>query len=64
MSARTVGHAHRVLHKALQCAVEDELIIRNPVGVKKPPKVERIAICILAPEEIPVLVNAFRGNSL
>ena len=64
LSGRTVGHAHRVLHKALECAVEDELISRNPVGVKKPPKVERIAVQILAPEEIAIVLNAFRGRAL
>jgi len=29
LSARTVGHAHRVLHRALQRAVESEVLARN-----------------------------------
>jgi|SRR5215472_14662418 len=29
LSARTVGHAHRVLHRALQVAVETEVLARN-----------------------------------
>src|SRR6516162_3534859 len=29
LSARTVGHAHRVLHRALQIAVENEVLARN-----------------------------------
>src|SRR5262249_56474944 len=34
LSARTVGHAHRVLHRALQRAVEDEVLARNAASVQ------------------------------
>ena len=37
LSARTVGHAHRVLHRALQRAVENETLLRNVASVIRPP---------------------------
>ena len=39
LSARTVGHAHRVLHRALQRAVENETLPRNVASLIRPPKV-------------------------
>ena len=38
LSARTVGHAHRMLHKALEDAFKHELINRNPVALISPPQ--------------------------
>jgi hypothetical protein len=40
LSARTVGHAHRVLHKALEDACRREVIGRNPAAIVSPPKVQ------------------------
>ena len=40
LAARTVGHAHRVLHRALERAVENETLARNVASVIAPPKVE------------------------
>ena len=40
LSARTVGHAHRVLSAALTRAVENGTLARNVARVRKPPKVE------------------------
>src|SRR5580704_2102338 len=40
LSARTVGHAHRVLHRALERALRLEMITRNAATVLRPPKVE------------------------
>ena len=39
LSARTVGHAHRVLHRALQRAVENETLSRNVASLIRPPNV-------------------------
>src|SRR5919205_44166 len=36
LSARSTGHAHRVLHKALEDAVGRELLLRNPVSIMAP----------------------------
>jgi len=40
LSARTVGHAHRVLHRALERAARAEMVSRNVAHVIEPPKVE------------------------
>jgi hypothetical protein len=52
LSARTTGHAHRLLRLVLQCAVKNGTVIRNVATVHKPPKVEDEEIEILSPEEI------------
>src|SRR5580692_1389322 len=39
LSARTVGHAHRVLHRALERALRLEIIPRNVAAIIRPPKV-------------------------
>src|SRR5690348_4480052 len=39
LSARTVGHAHRVLHRGLEQALRLENIARNVAHVVRPPKV-------------------------
>ena len=38
LSARTVGHAHRVLHRALERAVETETLARNVASVISRPE--------------------------
>ena len=40
LSARTVGHAHRVLHRGLERAMRLEIIGRNVAHVIRPPTVE------------------------
>jgi hypothetical protein len=64
LSARTVGHAHRVLHRALQIAVEDEVLSRNVAGVKRPPRVEEEEIEILTTEQIDLVLNKLEGHPL
>jgi hypothetical protein len=44
LSARTVAHAHRVLHRALQKAVESEVLARNVASVISPPKVAHVTL--------------------
>ena len=48
LSARTVGHAHRVLHRALERAMRLEIIARNVAHLVRPPKVETSEVVILA----------------
>ncbi|KAB2919928.1 MAG: site-specific integrase [Hyphomicrobiaceae bacterium] len=64
LSARTVGHAHRVLHRALQRAVETEILSRNVASVIGPPKVEEREIEILNPEQIAAMMRAIVGHPL
>ena len=40
LAPRTIGHAHRVLGKALRDAVKNELIVKNVVAAESAPKVE------------------------
>jgi integrase len=64
LAARTVGHAHRVLHRALQRAVENETLARNVASVIHPPKVEEDEIEILDPEQIVTVMRKLDGHPL
>ena len=50
LSAQTVLHFHRILHRALGQAVKWQLLVRNPVDAVEPPRPER--------KEMKVLDNA------
>jgi integrase len=64
LSARTVGHAHRVLHRALQIAVESEVLARNVAGIKRPPKVEDEEIEILNAAQVDLVLHELEGHAL
>jgi integrase len=64
LSARTVGHAHRVLHRALARAAAIELVSRNVASVVKPPKVDEIEVESLKADEIDTVLNALNGHTL
>jgi integrase len=64
LAARTAGHAHRVLHRALARAVEFELISRNVASVVRPPKVETAEVEILNREQIADVLARLRGHPL
>jgi integrase len=48
LSSRTVGHAHRVLHRALARAAAIELVSRNVASFVKPPKVDQMDAVLTA----------------
>jgi len=52
LAARTVGHAHRVLHKALQQAAKVGRVSRNVASIIAPPKVEASELEILSAEQV------------
>lgn len=52
LAARTVGHAHRVLHRGLERAVALEIVSRNVARSVKPPKVAEIEIEILTADQV------------
>jgi integrase len=60
LSARTIGHVHRVLHKALVVACEWSLLLRNPAAVAKPPKVQTHEVEILTMEEAQAVLRCLR----
>jgi len=64
LSARSVGHAHRVLHRAIERAVKGEIVSRNVVHVIKPPKVEAEEIEALSGEQMAAVLVALEGHSL
>lgn len=52
LSARTVGHAHPVLHAALARAANVEVVARNVAAVVRPPKVEALEVQILTASQV------------
>jgi integrase len=64
LSARTVGHAHRVLHRLLARAVTAELVARNVASAVKPPKVEDTEIASLKADEVAAVLAALQGHPL
>ena len=64
LSARTVGHAHRVLHRALQRAVENETLSRNVASAISPPKVEAGEVEILDVHQVSVMLHKLAGHEL
>ena len=64
LSARTVGHVHRVLHKALRVAVEWGITQRNVADIARPPKVEGREIASLSEAQATDLIQKLRGRTL
>jgi hypothetical protein len=55
-SARTVSHAHRLLHRALQMALDSQLVARNVASAKSPSKVAKVEeeeVEILTKDQVP-----------
>jgi integrase len=65
VSARTVGHAHRVLSKALKEAARFDLVVKNVASVEKPPKVEREnEIQIVEEHRLREMLERLRGQPI
>jgi integrase len=64
LSARSVGHIHRVLRQALGQAVRWEMLIRNPADSVDPPKVEWSAMKTYDLGQTAVLIEALRGSRM
>ncbi len=66
LSARTIGHAHRVLSKALREAVKFDLAVRNAAGKdgQAPPKVEHEEIEIIPPEKLQPMLAKLKGRAI
>jgi len=62
LSARTVGHAHRVLHGALENATATEVVGRNVASAIHPPKVADEEVEILTAPEIADTLKKVRGT--
>ena len=64
LSARTIGHAHRLLSKALKEGMRHDLVVRNVATAEQPPRVEADEIVILGAGDVKTLVEKLRGRSM
>jgi integrase len=64
LSPRTVGHAHRVLHRALERALGTELIARNVAHAIRPPKVEDTEVEALKANQVAAVLAALKDHWL
>jgi hypothetical protein len=64
LKARTVGHVHRLLHRALGHAAAWQVIQQNVASLVSPPKVEDTEIEIIREEEIRTVLQKLRCRSL
>lgn len=64
LSARSVGHVHRVVRRALGFAVTWGEMLQNPAANVKPPRVEHVKIDILREGDVKALLDKLRGKSL
>jgi integrase len=62
LSARTVGHAHRVLRKALEDACRQEVIGRNPAAIVRPPKVQAEEMQALTADQVKQVIAAMADS--
>jgi integrase len=64
LSARTVSHAHRVLHRGFERALRLEIVGRNPARAVRPPKPDIPEIEILSAEQIADVLARLDGHPL
>jgi integrase len=64
LSPRTVGHVHRVLHRALDIAAKWGVVALNAADKVDAPKVEEEEVEIIQADALPGLLNALRGKML
>jgi integrase len=61
---RTVGHAHRVIHRALGEAKQWGIVRDNVAAAVSPPRVPETELAILQPAQAQAVIDALRGKSL
>jgi integrase len=64
LSTRTIGHAHRLLSKALKEATRFDLIVKNVAALQRPPKVDNEEVQIINHDRLPELLSGLRGHRL
>jgi integrase len=64
LSAQSVVHFHRLLHKAFAQAVKWQLLARNPVEAVEPPRAERQEMRALDEDETAALLNLLATSRL
>jgi integrase len=64
LAPRTVGHCHRVLHRALGHAATWGVVVQNVASVVNPPRVPDSEITILSEDQIAAVLRRFEGTSM
>lgn len=64
LSTRRVQYIHAILRAALNTAVKDQLVVRNPAAIVKPPRVIEKEVQPLTQEEARRFLHSIRGNRL
>lgn len=64
LSASSIDHIHKVLHRALNQAVKLHLIANNPCDAVEPPKPKKADIDFWTPDEVIRFLDAIRGDRL
>lgn len=62
LAPRTIGHAHRVLGKALRNAVRFDIVTKNVTGLQAAPKVDDEEMVIV--QDVPALIQRLRTHRL
>lgn len=62
LAPRTIGHAHRVLGKALRNAVRFDVVTKNVTGLQAAPKVDDTEMVIV--QDVPALIERLRSHRL
>jgi integrase len=64
LSARTIGHVHKLLSRALRDGVRHGLVLKNVAAEQKPPKLFVKPMQILSPEQVKNLPELLAGRSI
>jgi integrase len=64
LAPRTVGHVHRVLHRALGHAHRWGLVEQNVATLVSPPRVASTEIELLTPAEVQIVLGKLEGRSI
>ena len=64
LSPRTIGHAHRLLSKALKDGMRHDLIVRNAAASEAPPRVDAKEITVLDAAQVKFVVEKLRGRAM
>jgi integrase len=64
LAPRTIGHVHRLMHRALGIAVDWDLLANNPAGRVSPPRVDQEEIIILNAAQIKAILKKAIGRPI
>jgi len=63
LSARSVLYHHRILSEVLSHAVKMGIVIRNVAELVDPPRVERVKMSTLTPDEVSIFLDSAKDTS-